>query len=79
MSTWHGTADLNGRLQKRKQGPAGLRGEAVLQTSPAGLMQALRQWVQDEYQDKQQKSVDTSSWPIRYLSCLLVMQTWVQV
>ncbi|KAK9793475.1 hypothetical protein WJX73_005259 [Symbiochloris irregularis] len=29
------------------------------------IMAALRQWVQDEYEDKLQRAVDTSAWPIR--------------
>lgn len=39
------------------------------QTKPRELMQALRQWVLDEYQDKLQRNVDASTWPIKCSPC----------
>ncbi|KAK9817166.1 hypothetical protein WJX72_010594 [[Myrmecia] bisecta] len=32
----------------------------------ADIMEALRQWVADEFKDKRNQDVDTSTWPIRY-------------
>ena len=40
-----------------------------MQTQPSQVMQALRKWVQEEYKDKLQKEVDTSTWPIRCCLC----------